>query len=92
VFVLSPGGVLCTPPDDGRILPGVARARVLAYADEIGLQLSTEPLPLERLKVADAVVLTSALRHTPAVALDGVQLPQQPELRALLQAALAGGA
>jgi para-aminobenzoate synthetase/4-amino-4-deoxychorismate lyase len=88
VFVLAAGDVLWTPPDDGRILPGVARARVLEYAHEVGLEVSTEPLPLEQLGSADAVVLTSALRQTPVVALDGRELSQQPRLLALLEAAL----
>jgi para-aminobenzoate synthetase/4-amino-4-deoxychorismate lyase len=88
VFVLAPGGVVWTPPDDGRILPGVARARVLEYAAKIGLEVRTEPLPLEQLGSADAVVLTSALRQTPVAALDGRELGREPRLQALLEAAL----
>jgi para-aminobenzoate synthetase / 4-amino-4-deoxychorismate lyase len=88
VFALVAGGVLRTRPADGRILPGVARARVLEYVEEIGLELSTEPLPYAELASADAVVLTSALRQTPVVALDGRELGRRPELLALLEAAL----
>jgi para-aminobenzoate synthetase/4-amino-4-deoxychorismate lyase len=91
VFMLSPAGVLRTPPDDGRSLAGVARACVLAYAEAVGLELSTEPLAFEELLGADAVVLTSALRRTPVVAIDGRELDSRPELLALLEAALVAG-
>jgi para-aminobenzoate synthetase / 4-amino-4-deoxychorismate lyase len=46
-------GRLISPPTDGRQLPGIGRRR---------LQYSEEPVPLDRLLAADAVVLTSALR------------------------------
>ena len=51
------GRELLTPPADGRILPGVTRATMLAaehYARE-------EPIELERLARADAVFLTSSI-------------------------------
>jgi len=89
VFLLDPGGVLRTPPEDGRILPGVARARVLHHAAEAGLEVSAEPLALGELRSAQAVVLTSALRQTSVLALDGEELSQRPELGALIGAALA---
>lgn len=88
VFALVAGGVLRTPPDDGRILPGVARARVLEYAEELGIEVSAEPLAYQELASADAVVLTSALRQTPVLTLDGRELGQAPELQALLEAGL----
>ena len=88
VFALVAGGVLRTPPDDGRILPGVARARVLEYAREIELEISTAPLAYDELVSAEAVVLTSALRQTPVIALDGRELRQLPKLLAILEAAL----
>jgi para-aminobenzoate synthetase/4-amino-4-deoxychorismate lyase len=46
-------GRLISPPDDGRALPGIGR-RALPYDEE--------PVDLDRLLAADAVVLTSALR------------------------------
>ena len=56
-------GTLTTPPDDGRLLPGVTRARLLQafpYAREA-------PLSLHDLDAADAVLLTSSVRLvTPA--------------------------
>jgi para-aminobenzoate synthetase / 4-amino-4-deoxychorismate lyase len=61
------GERLLTPPADGRLLPGVTRARILRtdpYAAE-------EPLTIERLEAADVIVLTSALRTAVAAALQG---------------------
>jgi para-aminobenzoate synthetase / 4-amino-4-deoxychorismate lyase len=51
--LIEQDGRLVAPPDDGRALPGVGRSR---------LQYDEEPVDLDRLLAADAVVLTSALR------------------------------
>jgi para-aminobenzoate synthetase/4-amino-4-deoxychorismate lyase len=56
------GTRLLTPPADGRILPGVTRARLLGLAGELGLEAAEERLSLERLARADAILLTSSLR------------------------------
>jgi para-aminobenzoate synthetase / 4-amino-4-deoxychorismate lyase len=56
------GTRLVTPPADGRILPGVTRARLLGLAGELGLEAAEERLSLERLARADAILLTSSLR------------------------------
>jgi para-aminobenzoate synthetase/4-amino-4-deoxychorismate lyase len=53
---------LLTPPADGRILPGVTRARLLGIAGDLGLRAAEERLSLERLARADAILLTSSLR------------------------------
>jgi para-aminobenzoate synthetase / 4-amino-4-deoxychorismate lyase len=53
---------LITPPADGRILPGVTRARLLGLAAGLGLEAAQERLSLERLARADAILLTSSLR------------------------------
>jgi para-aminobenzoate synthetase/4-amino-4-deoxychorismate lyase len=71
VFALGEDGVLRTPPDDGRILPGVARARVLERATEINLDTEERTLALDDLLSARGVMLTSALRCAPVVAVDG---------------------
>jgi para-aminobenzoate synthetase/4-amino-4-deoxychorismate lyase len=52
------GDRLLTPPADGRLLPGVTRARLLRTE----VHSAEEPLTLERLEAADVIVLTSALR------------------------------
>ncbi len=53
VFIVE-GDRHITPPADGRLLPGVIRARLLGAASE-------EPITLERYEAADAVYLTSAV-------------------------------
>jgi para-aminobenzoate synthetase/4-amino-4-deoxychorismate lyase len=53
---------LLTPPADGRILPGVTRARLLGVAGELGVRAAEERLSLERLARAEAILLTSSLR------------------------------
>ena len=57
-------GRLISPPDDGRALPGIGR-RAFRYDEE--------PVDLDRLLAADAVVLSSALRviRIPRKALSG---------------------
>src|SRR3954462_13247265 len=55
-------GVLCTPPADGRILPGVTRARVLLIATALGIPVREEPVALDRLAGATEVFLTGAIR------------------------------
>jgi hypothetical protein len=52
------GNRLVTPPADGRLLPGTARARLRHSHAET----AEEPLTVERLQAADAILLTSALR------------------------------
>jgi para-aminobenzoate synthetase/4-amino-4-deoxychorismate lyase len=52
------GTRLVTPPADGRLLPGTARARLL----QSELETAEETLTLARLEAADVIVLTSALR------------------------------
>ena len=55
-------GVLLTPPADGRLLPGVTRAAVLADPGAHGFARAREErLDLGRLRAAEAVLLTSAL-------------------------------
>ena len=53
------GARLVTPPADGRLLPGVTRARMLRTER----RTAEEPLTLERLEAADVIVLTSASRR-----------------------------
>ncbi len=55
-------GTLVTPPLDGRILPGVTRARALGWARELEIGVAERPLALAELQAADAVLTTGALR------------------------------
>jgi para-aminobenzoate synthetase / 4-amino-4-deoxychorismate lyase len=68
-------GALATPPVDGRILPGTARAATLGIAADLGIEAVERPLRLEELREADEVFLTSSVRGLrPARWLDGAEL------------------
>ena len=58
------GDRLRTPAADGRILPGVTRARLSALAPSLALQPHEGPLTPADLDDASAVFLTSSLRVT----------------------------
>ncbi len=64
------GDALVTPPADGRILPGITRARLLAAHPAAARE---EPIDLPRLRDADAIFLTSSIadRH-PALLADSL--------------------
>jgi branched-subunit amino acid aminotransferase/4-amino-4-deoxychorismate lyase len=72
------GERLVTPPTDGRLLPGITRARLLRIAPEV----VEEALTLDRLAAADAVLVTSALRM--AVPAGGREAPARKIAAALL--------
>lgn len=73
VFALGADGVLRTPPLDGRILPGVARARVIELAHAAGIELREERLRVEQLLVAGELLATGSVRGVePIRSLDGV--------------------
>ena len=61
VFALL-GGALVTPPLDGRILPGIARAAAIEEARAAGLAVRERPLGLAELRRAEAILLTNSLR------------------------------
>jgi len=61
VFVVAADGVVLTPPQDGRILPGTTASRVLALARELGLPARAEPIHLGRLTAAAELFVTGAL-------------------------------
>jgi para-aminobenzoate synthetase/4-amino-4-deoxychorismate lyase len=54
--------VLITPAADGRILPGVTRARVIETAHSLGIELREESLGLDRLIAAGEAFLTGSVR------------------------------
>src|SRR5690606_5545028 len=70
VFVVF-GAELATPPADGRILPGIARARVIEIAGAGGVEVVERRLRRAELRAADAVLLTGSVRGVePAHSLD----------------------
>jgi len=82
-------GALFTPPLDGRILPGVTRARVLEIAADVGVEAAEAELRLDDLLAADEVFLTGSVRGIESVrALDGAPLPPGGEVAAGLAAGL----
>lgn len=82
-------GTLVTPAADGRILPGIARARVLAAARELGIAVAERPLRRDELQGAEEVFLTGSVRGVePARSLDGAALPRSGDLSRQLGDAL----
>lgn len=82
-------GALFTPPLDGRILPGITRARVLEIAATDGLETHEAELSHEDLLAANEVFLTGSIRGVePVRALDGVPVAQGGEITARLAAEL----
>jgi para-aminobenzoate synthetase/4-amino-4-deoxychorismate lyase len=74
-------GALATPPVDGRILPGTARAATLELAAELGVPAAERPLHLADLEAADDLFLTSSLRGIrPVRSLDGTPLERSDPL------------
>jgi para-aminobenzoate synthetase/4-amino-4-deoxychorismate lyase len=55
-------GVVVTPPTDGRLLPGVARARAIEVARASGIEVVERALTLDELAAADEVFMTGGVR------------------------------
>ena len=73
------GGVLRTPAADGRILPGVMRAWVLAAARSLGVPTRVGRLMFTELLAADEVLVTNSIRGVlPVLAADGRPDDWQP--------------
>jgi para-aminobenzoate synthetase/4-amino-4-deoxychorismate lyase len=80
VFV-GRNGALFTPADDGRILPGIARAGAIAAAAEAGIEVTQTRLTADDLFAADEVFLTGSVRGVErAGTLDGAPLPARTAL------------
>jgi para-aminobenzoate synthetase/4-amino-4-deoxychorismate lyase len=88
IFVVSDGG-LATPPADGRILPGTARAATLELAAELGVPAAERRLYVDDLQRAEDLFLTSSLRGIrPVRSVDGEPLGPADPLVARLAAEL----
>jgi para-aminobenzoate synthetase / 4-amino-4-deoxychorismate lyase len=61
VFLVQ-DGMLVTPPADGRILPGVARARVIEIARKSGIGVAERTIPLAALTSAEEAFLSGSIR------------------------------
>jgi para-aminobenzoate synthetase/4-amino-4-deoxychorismate lyase len=82
-------GALVTPPLDGRILPGITRARVIEVAAEAGVGVREEPLEMEQLLSADEVFLTGSVRGVePVASIDDNRVSPGERLTRSLAAAL----
>jgi para-aminobenzoate synthetase / 4-amino-4-deoxychorismate lyase len=61
VFVVQDGTIV-TPRADGRILPGVTRARVVRVTERLGIPVRAEAVSVDRLLEADEVFLSGSVR------------------------------
>jgi para-aminobenzoate synthetase/4-amino-4-deoxychorismate lyase len=79
VFAVRSGTVF-TPPADGRILPGIARGRVLEAAGRVGLPTEERELTIGDLIAADEVFLAGSVRGVePVSSVDGAPLHRRGE-------------
>ena len=73
-------GVLCTPPRDNLILPGITLKHLLELAEKNGIPTREEPFTMDELRAADEVIVSSSgglcIR---AVELDGQPLGGKDE-------------
>jgi para-aminobenzoate synthetase / 4-amino-4-deoxychorismate lyase len=88
------GGMIRTPPADGRLLPGVTRAAVLQRASAAGLAVELGPLTRRDLTTAGEVFVTNSVRGVlPVRSVAGTELPAAPgPVTARLAATLAAEA
>ena len=67
---VAEGDRLLTPALDGRLLPGTVRAELLASLRPLGVEVVEQPLTLDRVAVADAILLSSSIRGLRAARLE----------------------
>jgi para-aminobenzoate synthetase / 4-amino-4-deoxychorismate lyase len=72
-------GVLCTPPADGRLLPGITRAAVLRLASCHGIPVKETPVSRRQLLAASEVLVTNSVHGVvPARSLAGAPVAWAP--------------
>jgi para-aminobenzoate synthetase/4-amino-4-deoxychorismate lyase len=62
---------LITPPLDGRILPGITRARVIGLVGSLGLSVDQRPISLAQARAGQPMLTSSLQLAAPAVFEDG---------------------
>ena len=67
---------LITPPLDGRILPGVTRARVIGLAGSLGLSVDERPISLAQARAGQPMLTSSLQLAAPAAFEDGPEPDQ----------------
>jgi para-aminobenzoate synthetase / 4-amino-4-deoxychorismate lyase len=87
VFSLR-GGRLLTPPEDGRILPGIARRRVIEVAAARGIETREEAIALADLRLGEVFLAGSVRGVEPVRSVDGSGVGPAGELSAELAAGL----
>ena len=75
VFAVLADGTLVTPPEEDGILLGITRETLLAVAAELSVAVRLESLPLEVVKSAAEVFVSSSIRELlPVVRVDGTPI------------------
>lgn len=75
VFAVLDDGTLTTPPEGDGILLGITRETVLSVASQLGIPTRLQSLPLETVKKAAEVFVSSSIRELlPVVSVDGAPI------------------
>lgn len=75
VFAVLSDGTIITPPEADGILLGITRETLLAVAADLNLPVRLESLPLETLKNAAEIFISSSIRELlPVVSVDGAPI------------------
>ena len=84
-------GVLLTPPADGRLLPGTARAAIIRAAHDSGIKVGFKPLTLDQLQAVSEVFVTNAVAGVlPVTAVMPVTASVSAELPSIANARVSG--
>jgi para-aminobenzoate synthetase/4-amino-4-deoxychorismate lyase len=67
---------LITPPLDGRVLPGITRARVIGLAESLGLSVEQRPISLAQARAGQPMLTSSLQLAAPAASEDGPEPDQ----------------
>jgi len=79
---------LTTPPADGRILPSIARQRVIEVAAAQGVEVRERALALAELRAGEAFLAGSVRGIEPVRSVDGTELPGPGEIGARIASGL----